>query len=136
MKRYTVVYTRDQSRWWVASVRSVSGVHTQGRSIDEARRRIREALALALGDDEAETAELVDRVTLPAQAQRKVAALKRALAAEAVASARARKAARAATLALTGTLRLSRRDTAELTGYSFQRIQQLVEGHSQAGAEP
>ncbi len=130
MKRYVVEYERDSERWWVASVRGVSGVHTQGRSIEEARRRVREALALSVGDEVAETAELVDRVKLPADAKRKVAALKRALAQEAKARARARRAARSATLALTEGLHLSRRDAAELTGYSFQRIQQLVEGSS------
>ena len=57
--RYTVTYERDEGpRWRVASVREVAGCHTQGRTVAEARRRIREALDLWV--DDAETAEIVD----------------------------------------------------------------------------
>src|SRR5690349_5909734 len=78
MKRYKVTYERDPEKWWVATVRGVAGVHTQGRTIDEARRRIREALALAIGDDAAEAAELVDDVRLPADVRRMLSALAKA----------------------------------------------------------
>ena len=47
VKSYRVAYERDESGWWVATVRGVRGCHTQGRTVDEARRRIREALELA-----------------------------------------------------------------------------------------
>ncbi len=47
-KSYRVTYERDESGWWVASVAGVAGCHTQGRSIQQARRRIQEALELAL----------------------------------------------------------------------------------------
>jgi predicted RNase H-like HicB family nuclease len=50
VKRYRVAYERDEAGWWVASVRGVRGCHTQGRTVDEARRRIREALELFVGD--------------------------------------------------------------------------------------
>ena len=56
-----------------------------------------------------------------------LAILAKALAKEAAAKVSARKAALAATRALTDQLKLSRRDAAALTGYSFQRIQQLTE---------
>lgn len=46
MNLYHVAYQRDESGWWVASVREVRGCHTQGRTVDEARRRIREAMEL------------------------------------------------------------------------------------------
>jgi hypothetical protein len=42
VKRYRVAYERDKSGWW-ASVRGVHGCHTQGRTVDEARRHIRGA---------------------------------------------------------------------------------------------
>ena len=59
MSRYTVRYERDESGWWVAQVKEVPAAITQGRTIVEARRRIREALALALDDDrQAERAKL------------------------------------------------------------------------------
>lgn len=50
MKRYRVTYERDESGWWVASVSGVRGCHTQGRTVDEARRRIKEALELFVDD--------------------------------------------------------------------------------------
>ena len=127
-KRYKVTFERDEDNWWVASVRGVQGVHSQGRSIEEARRHVREALALAIGDDAAEGAELVDDIRIPAAVKRALAELNRARAAEESARAKARKAAARVALKLTKELHLSRRDAAELTGYSFQRIQQLAHG--------
>ncbi len=127
-RRYTVTFERDEEGWWVASVRALRGVHTQGRSIEEARRNVREALALAIGDDAAERAELVDDVRLPAEVKRALAELRRARAAEAAARAKAREAAERVTRKLTSELHLSRRDVAALTGYSFQRIHQLAHG--------
>jgi predicted RNase H-like HicB family nuclease len=61
---YTVDYERDETGRWVASVREVSGCHTQGRTVGAARRRIREALGLFVED--AHKARLVDHVALPA----------------------------------------------------------------------
>src|SRR5437899_12337718 len=71
VKTYRVAYERDESGWWVASVRGVRGVrgcHTQGRTVDEARRRIVEAMALFVVD--APRAKIVDEVKLPANAAR------------------------------------------------------------------
>ena len=56
---YQVAYERDDSGWWVASIREVRGCHSQGRTIDEARLRVREALGLFIEDD-AVSAEFVD----------------------------------------------------------------------------
>jgi predicted RNase H-like HicB family nuclease len=67
MSAYHVAYVRDESGRWVASVREVRGCHTQGRTVDEARRRIREALALFVSN--ARSAKLVDDVKLPATAK-------------------------------------------------------------------
>jgi predicted RNase H-like HicB family nuclease len=52
-------YERDEDGWWLATVAEVAGCHTQARTVDEARARIREAL-VAAGATDAETAELVD----------------------------------------------------------------------------
>ena len=60
MKTYTVTYERDDEGWWVASVREVRGCHTQGRTLGEARRRIRQALSLFV--DEAKRARQAVRV--------------------------------------------------------------------------
>jgi predicted RNase H-like HicB family nuclease len=56
----------------VATVRGVRGWHTQGRTVDEARRRIREGLELFV--DDARKARLVDDVKLPSAATRAIRA--------------------------------------------------------------
>lgn len=58
MNTYAVVMEKDEDGWWIASIPAVAGVHTQGSTPDEAMTRIREALALAIGDDEAASAKL------------------------------------------------------------------------------
>ena len=40
VKSYRVAYERDESGWWVATVRGVRGCHTQGRTVDEAREQL------------------------------------------------------------------------------------------------
>lgn len=50
MKTYTVVYERDEEDWWVAEVPEVPGCHTQGRTIEQARDRILDALSLYADD--------------------------------------------------------------------------------------
>ena len=47
-RRYAVVYTQDREGWWLAEIPSVQGYHTQGRTLVQARRRIREALSVCL----------------------------------------------------------------------------------------
>ena len=48
------------------------GCHTQGVTVDEARRRIREAMGLFI--DNARTAKIVDNVKLPADAKKAIRA--------------------------------------------------------------
>jgi predicted RNase H-like HicB family nuclease len=125
MNTYHVAYARDESGWWVASVREVRGCHTQGRTVDEARRRIREALGLFV--DDARSARLVDNVRLPAavtKAIRTYATLrKRADQDDRRAALAAR---RAVTLLRGGKLKMSARDAAVLLGVSHQRVHQLA----------
>lgn len=64
MANYVVTYERDEDGWWIAHVRGVAGVNSDGKTVAEARRRVREALSLAIGDTEAAAAELVDEVRL------------------------------------------------------------------------
>lgn len=121
-RAYTVRYERDETGWWVASIKEVRGCHTQARSIAQARRRIREALGLFVASPE--KASLVDQVKLPKELRgairRLVAAKKRAEAAQEQAARAARDAARELTRLLTV------RDAGELLGISHQRVQQLV----------
>jgi len=126
MKSYRVTYERDESGWWIARLHGVAGVHSNGRTIADARRRVREALALALDDDRAAAgARLIDRVVLPAAARR---TLERATAARKRAEAQtsdARRRTAAAVHELRRKLGLSMRDVADLLGISHQRVQQL-----------
>src|SRR5207249_5399310 len=117
VKTYHVAYERDESGWWVASVREVRGCHTQGRTVDEARRRIRKAMELFV--DDARSAKFVDNVKLPAPASKAIrlyAALrKQADREDQRASLAARRAVR---LLRGGNLKMSARDAARLLGVS------------------
>lgn len=128
-KSYRVDYEQVEDGYWVAEIDHTQGVScvTQGRSLSQARARIREALACYLEDEKAAAAaELVDNVRLPAALSKVVDKCKDARA----------EAERAAELALEVTegaakamakAGVSRRDTAEILGISFQRVHQLVE---------
>jgi predicted RNase H-like HicB family nuclease len=48
VQRFTVVLERDEDGVYVASIPALPGCHTQGRSVDQAMRRIREAAELWL----------------------------------------------------------------------------------------
>lgn len=122
-RSFDVTLERDEDGWWVAEVPSLPGCHTQGRSIGQARNRIREAIAVWLDADESNIdvnlrlpralAKLADEVRGKRdQAER----LQKEAAKESVAAARK--------LTRKG---ISRRDVGEILGVSFQRAQQLVD---------
>ncbi len=125
-RSYTVRYEKDPSGWWIVTVPEVQGCLTQGRSLAEGRRRIREALALFVDEAAAARAELVDDIRLPARTSavvRKAASARGQL--DRVQAEAMKATATAATL-LTRKFGLSVRDAAELLGVSYQRIQQLA----------
>ena len=130
VKSYRVAYERDESGWWVASVRGVRGCHTQGRTVDEARRRIIEALELFV--DNARKATIVDEVKLPTGAARAVRAYatlrKKAKEEDRRAALAARRAVR---VLRTGRLKMSARDAARLLGLSHQRVHQLTQSDAE-----
>ena len=61
-KTYKVVFEREDG-WWTVSVPSVRGCHTQGKNLDQARLRIREALDLWV--DDADSAVFDEDIRLP-----------------------------------------------------------------------
>lgn len=125
MKGYRVVYELDESGHWTATVPAVKGCHTYGRSINEARDRVREALGLFVRG--ADRVPLVDDVRLPAAVRRLLARQRAARLRAEREQERSRVAVSRAVATLTEDLGLSVRDAGELLGLSHQRVQQLRE---------
>ena len=122
--RYRVVYELDESGRWIATVPRVKGCHTYGRSIEQARARIREALALFVR--QAGTVHLVDDVRLPVVAASAVAA-GRAARVRVEREQKRAKVALARAVSKLERLGLSTRDTGEVLGLSQQRVHQIRE---------
>jgi predicted RNase H-like HicB family nuclease len=134
VKSYRVAYERDESGRWVASVRGVRGCHTQGRTVDEARRRIREALELFV--DNARRASIVDDVKLPSAATRAIRAYASLFKKADDEDRRAARATRRAVRVLrTGRLKMSARDAARLLDFRFLGIGTWVAGWCLANRE-
>ncbi|HET8526097.1 MAG TPA: type II toxin-antitoxin system HicB family antitoxin [Actinomycetota bacterium] len=121
---YRVVLERDESGAWIARVPAVRGCHSYGRTLQQARTRIREALGLWV--DDADEADLRFEVSLPSRARDQVRRARTARERSDRAQHEASIAVRRAAVALTDRLGLSLRDTAELLGLSHQRVQQLL----------
>jgi predicted RNase H-like HicB family nuclease len=131
--KYAVSLARDERGWWVATLSEIPGCHSQGRTIEQARERIREAIQAWFDLREPYTGELVDSVELAKALRRAISsaeeARKRARSAEEVASERTREAVVA--IVETG---LSFRDAGELLGVTRQRAQQLASSVTKAKA--
>ena len=125
MKTYTVAYERDEKGLWVAHVKGIAGCHTQGRTIAQARDRIREALTLF--DEHADKARLQDDVRLPGEVNRLVSAQRSARSKQEAAEAELRELNVKAARALTKQVGLSLRDAGELLGASQESVRQWVE---------
>lgn len=123
MKNYRIVYELDESGHWIATVPAVKGCHSYGRSINEARERVREALGLFVND--AGRARLVDDIRLPANVRALLVRQRAARSRAEREKERARAVVARAVAALTGGLGLSVRDAGELLDISHQRVQQL-----------
>lgn len=132
--KYRVILERDESGAWLARVPNIPGCHTHGRTLDQARRRIREALGLWVED--AETAELVEDVQLPPRVR---TALNRTRTSRRQASReqdRAQESMRKTAHTLVDELGLGLRDAGELLEVSHQRVQQLVRPMSRSNPTP
>lgn len=122
MKRLRAVYRRDpEDDAWLVEIPAIRGCHTYGRTLAQARERIREALRLFVRSSDA---VVVDDVRLPAQLRRQVDRARRT---RLQAEARQAEAQKELT-AVTSSLRsagLSLRDAGDLLGLSRQRVHQL-----------
>ena len=124
MASYTIRYERDETDWWVATVKEVRGCHTQGRTIEQTRRRIREALGLFVKD--AEKAKLIDDVALPASARTLLNRVRSTRNRAEKEAAKLQDSATKAAQVLTQDVGVSVRDAGELLGLSHQRVHQLL----------
>ena len=124
--RYRVVIERDESGAWIARVPSIRGCHSHGRTLDQARRRLREALALWV--DDADSARLIEQIRLPARVRTAISRSRTARRQAKRERDRAQLAMKAAAETLVEEVGLGLRDAGELLEISHQRVQQLVKG--------
>jgi predicted RNase H-like HicB family nuclease len=122
--RYRVVIERDESGAWIARVPSIRGCHSHGRTLDQARRRLREALGLWV--DDADSAKLIEEIRLPARVRTAISRSRKARRQAKHERDRAQLAMKAAAETLVEEVGLGLRDAGELLEISHQRVQQLV----------
>lgn len=125
MKSYQVTFERDESGRWVAEVPSVPGCFTQGRTIEQARERLREALGLVIGERAAASAELNENVKLPAPLKRRLGETLKARSRAETEAARAAEQSRETARALVAE-GLSLRDVGSLLGITRQGAHTLT----------
>jgi predicted RNase H-like HicB family nuclease len=120
---YRAVYRREPDGRWIVEMPQVKGCHSYGRTIDQARDRIREALALFV--DNAETAEIEDDVRMPASVKGAVRNAQRMRQRLEAARTRVSAAEERAVRQLRRTMKLGHRDAGSILGLSHQRVHQL-----------
>lgn len=122
---YSVDLKRDETGWWIATAKEVSGCRTQGRSIRQAMSRIREALEACTGEV-VESESLDPHIHLSADVRKVVTAYESACHRLEREQEAARTAASEAVDTLVDGLSLSVRDAGDVLGLSHQRVSQLV----------
>jgi len=124
--KYRAVYEREPDGRWAVEIPQVRGCHTYGRTIEQARERIREALDLFVAD--ADTAQIIDDVKLPPDLRSEVNRAKR-LRERVTRDQRLMTAAQAKAVLAMRKMRFGHRDAGRLLELSHQRVQQLEKLH-------
>jgi len=124
MKRYAAIFERDDSGSWLARIPSIRGCHTYGRTLKQARTRLREALGLWI--ERPEQAVIEEDVHLPADLRVAIQRSRRTRERAEWEQENAQEQTRAAAVALVDE-GVSLRDAGEPLGLSHQRVQQLVQ---------
>jgi len=124
MKRYKAIFERDESGSWLARIPSIRGGHTHGRTLEQARARLREALGLWI--DRPEDVVIEETIRLPADLRTAIERSRRTRKRAEREQNNAQTQTRAAAEALVEE-GVSLRDAGELLGLSHQRVQQLVQ---------
>ena len=127
-RRYTAHYAREDG-WWIVRIQEAHGVHSNGRTLEEARRRVREALSLEIGEG-AFSAEFNERIFLPPNARHELARQRTARRRAEDQSRQALKATLSAARAL-AKAGLSVRDAGSLLGLTGSRVSQILKGNGQ-----
>jgi predicted RNase H-like HicB family nuclease len=120
---YRAVYEREPDGRWTVEIPKVKGCHTYGRTIEQARERIREALGLYV--DNADTAEIEDDVRMPASVKVAVRNAQQMRQRLEKARARVNAAELRAIRRLRTNMKLGHRDAGSILGLSHQRVHQL-----------
>jgi len=120
---YRAVYEREADGRWTVAIPKVKGCHTYGRTIDQARDRIREALGLFVNN--AEGAEIEDDVRMPAEVKEAVRNARQSRRQLETARGRVSAAEQRAVRYLRQRMKLGHRDAGSILGLSHQRVHQL-----------
>ena len=112
--------------WWIVRIQEARGVHSNGRTLEEARRRVREALSLDIGDI-AFTVAIAEKISLPANVRQQLSRQQTARRRADAQAQEAMKTTKKAALALTSA-GLSVRDAGSLLGMTGARVSQILNG--------
>lgn len=123
-KTYRAVYDRERDGRWNVEIPEVEGCYTHGRTIEQARARVREALGLFVRN--AETATIVDEIKLSAAAQRRVKTLAERRAAAELSQRKFAEAQRSVATHLRKVEGLSFRDAGAILGCTRQYAERIT----------
>jgi hypothetical protein len=125
---YKVVFEQEGSGWR-ASIPEIRGVEAWGRSLSEARRKVRKSLSgspVKNAASVARKAELLDEVKLPGQAKKELERYAEARARAQAEVSALRQSTRSVVDTLTRKFGISLRDASALLGLSRERVRQLT----------